>query len=142
MKVGILKTDGGPHSAEDWAMATAGMLLPMDNLSGGKLLQAQRLQIAVAEALVPHHATVQNAEREHLLANGANHYDVALGAGQDVDAAMTAVQAAGAGTPWEEHLKDPKVVAAMREVIHNHFMTAQHIERSWHKDRAAAAPAA
>jgi hypothetical protein len=143
MQVGILKTDGGPHAPEAWAVATAGMLVVIDDkVQGARLLQAQRLQVAVADALVPHHSNVMDGERGKLTAKGAAHYEVPFGSDADVDAAVASIQTAAANTPWADHFQEPEVITGMKALLHNHFSTVQDVERSWHKYRAAASPVA
>jgi hypothetical protein len=137
MQVMILKTDGGPHSPETWAVATANMLVPLDeNMQGARLLQAEKLKVAIAEAMVPHHSNIMTNERSKLTENGAAHYPSPFGSEEDVNAAVASIQAASAGTPWADHYQKPEVTEALKDVLHNHFSTAQDIERSWHKDRA------
>lgn len=76
MITGILITDGGAHSPEDWALATAAMLMQAFEVKEGP--RSAQLEIAkdrararVAEIMIEHHKTAQDVERK-LLADGAH----------------------------------------------------------------------
>ena len=134
MRVGILVTNGGDHTADTWAAATAGYIFPLDGVTdAGRRVQAMALQVKIAEALLPHHDEVQTTEKEHLQTRAADRMAEPLD-GFDVDAAVKAVQAAAAGTPWEDHFKRPEVVTAISQIIGEHFATSQHTSRLWHAD--------
>lgn len=136
----ILKTDGGPHTPQQWAMATAMTLMPIDpSIVDSRLMAAQKLQVSIAESLVEHHSTVQESERAALAEKGDTRLTEDLGHQDAVDAAMSHIVAAAAGTQWESHVNDPAVQEGMRRVLHEHFATVQHIERSWYKDRKTGA---
>lgn len=140
MQVAVLRTNGGPHPADKWALITAQHILPIDEeiLGGTRLLAAQRLQLAVAEKLVAHHTNVQAEEQEHLAKAGDARLGEPLDADHHVAEAHADVIEAAKGTPWEEHVQKPEVVAAMQSILHSHFKTSQDIERSWYKDRKRA----
>jgi hypothetical protein len=139
MKIGIIVTDGGPHSPEKMATACAGALLSFDpsKLDGTRLLAAQRLEMAVVEALVPHHASVMETTRNELIANSAAHF--AKGnlhdPGPALDEAVAAVLAAADATEWGPAFRDPDKLAQMRQVIGQFLVDSAHIERCWHSDR-------
>lgn len=136
MLVRVLATNGGPHPADKWAMVTAEHLLPLDpDIVGDKLLPAQKLQVAVAEALVAHHTKVQDGERVQLSSKGDARLAEPVGAADTVDQAYQDVVAAAKGTPWEDHVQKPEVAKIMKDILHSHFKTSQDIERSWYKDR-------
>jgi hypothetical protein len=135
MQVSVLTTDNGTHSPEKWAMATAGMIFPYDPATVGEhLIAAQKLQLAIAEALVPHHEDVQTAERDQLEADAAACYEAGQSIDHHLDPAIEKVMAAAEGTPWEEHFAKPEVQDAVRQVLGSHFATAQHIERAHHAE--------
>lgn len=135
----VLVTNGGPHPPESWAIATAQHIAPIDEelqkTDGARHLAALKLQAAIADALVPHHANVQAHEKSSLASLGDAHLSSELGASDCVDEAVVAVQQAAKGTPWEAHFQEPEVIAAIHHEIHVHFRTAQQIERQWHCDR-------
>lgn len=139
MQPSILKTDGGPHTPEQWGMATAMSMFPIDPaVVDERLIAAQKLQVAVAEVLVTHHAAVQSAERAKLAEHGDAHLETELGNEVEVSAAVSSVVAAAKGTPWEAHMLDPAVQDSMRSVLDGHFKTNQQIERQWHIARKGA----
>ena len=133
----VLITNNGPHSPEKWAVATAEHICPIDAsaMTEDRLLAAKRLQLAIAEALMPHHAKVQNHERAGLKAKGDDHFDSPLDPSHHLDDAMVAIIGAARGTPWEAHYAKPDVQAAIRQEVGIHFATAQDIERQHHADR-------
>ena len=131
----ILVTNNGTHSPEKWAMTTAEMIFDIGSaIAGDHLIQAQKLQLAIAEALVPHHDSVQTTEKSRLT-DDVSHIHTPHSADEYLDDTIASILAAAKGTPWEAHFKRSEVQDAAREVIANHFMTAQHIERLWHADR-------
>ena len=138
----VMVTNGGPHPPDFWAQATAEHIAPINpDMTGQRRRLALRLQAAIEDALLPHHTTVQEAERSALSADAA-HMLTPLDPEPHLDEAVAAVQAASKGTEWEAHFLDPEVVAEMRQQIGIHFATAQHIERSWEADRDPSHPAA
>ncbi len=138
-----MKTDGGTHSVQDWAMVTAAQIMPLDDsLSGGRLLEAQKLQVKVAEALVPHHEKHQSWERNGL-ASHDDHYDTPVEPPQRaVDAAVASIVAASVGTPWESHFAKLDVQAAVGQEIGILFATHSDVERQHHADKSHAGPKA
>ena len=137
----ILSTDNGPHSAEKWAMATARELVPTNLVTDGeRLIQALKLQLGVAEALVVHHAAVHTKERAGLAASGGEHLLAPFEPAPHTSPALAAVQAAAEGTPWEAHWALSSVLEAAWGVLESHFSTSAHVERSWHADRNPSDP--
>lgn len=139
MATGIMVTDGGPHSAEDWAVKTSEMIfIPSPTMVGDRSLTALRLQMAIAELLVPHFAGAQSREKAQLAANAdeakAQDNDSHIAeATSEAEQAIAEVQSAAKGTPWEEHWNNPEVVKAASLVVASNFMTVKDIERQWHK---------
>jgi hypothetical protein len=133
VQVSILTTDHGTHSPEKWAIATANMIFPYDPATVGEhLIAAQKLQIAIAEALIEPHATVQDQERNHLSGDALARYEAEHDVDDHTDDAVERVLVVADGTPWADHFAKPEVKAAIREVVGSHFATAQHIERAHH----------
>lgn len=136
----IMITDGGPHPPEAWARVTAEHIAPLNSeLSGARYVSALKLQMDIIEALTPHHANVQHAERNRLTANPP-HHETPLDADKHVDEAVNSIIAAAAGTEWEEHFAQDDVLAMIRHELGVHFRTAQSIERSWCADGKAGVP--
>ena len=67
----FLKTDNGDHSPQDWAIATADHLIGFDVSKGttAEYMEAVKLEIAIVDALTPHHDKVQKTERAKLAAD-------------------------------------------------------------------------
>lgn len=95
----VMSTDGGAHPPEFWAQVTAEHIAPINsNMTGKRLRAAQALQHKIADALEPHHTTVQD--------KALDHHPATLGlesAESYVDDAMDAIEAAAKGTEWEKH---------------------------------------
>lgn len=137
-----LVTNGGPHPPETLALGTAQVICPIDpelpKTDGARHLQALSLQAAIAKALAPHHAEVQNGQRNLIKMNGILVSTIELGVDEGrVTESIKAVQQAALGTPWQEHFQKPEVVNMIAEELHRHFRTNQQIERQWHADRSA-----
>lgn len=130
----ILVTNGGSHPPEKWAMTTAEQVFDIgSSVAGDRLIQAQKLQLAIAEALMPHYIKAQADERSTLAKDAKN-----VLSPHDLDAyldkAMKDVVSAAKGTMWESHFANPDVQTAAREVVGNNFITVMHVERLWHAD--------
>lgn len=132
-----LITNNGTHSPEKWAVATAEHICPIDEsaMSADRLLAAKKLQVAIAEALIPHHTKVQHHEKGALKEKGDEHFDTPCDPSIHLDEAMAAIIAAAKGTPWEAHYARADVQAAIRQEVGNHFATAMDIERQHHADK-------
>jgi hypothetical protein len=130
----VLITNDGPHPPETWAMTTAEQIFDISAMAGDRLIQAQKFQLSIAEILMPHHETVQATERDKL-GQGIHH----LLDGHDVedylDTIMKDILVLARGTPWEAHFARPDVQNAARQMIANHIISSQHVERMWHADR-------
>ena len=100
----IMKTDGGPHPADFWAQVTAEQICPIDEkMTGERRYAAMELQAKIGRILHPHHAKVQDEERAKLAAD-PDHHKKPLNPEPYLDEAMTDIQGAAKGTPWEKHL--------------------------------------
>jgi len=139
MPARFLVTNGGPHTPETWAVATAEEVFVIaPNMDGDRFMQAKRLQMQIAETLVDFHRSAQQTERDELAANKDFRLalpledDIAL-AKSEADEMIVAIQTALKGSPWEEQYNDPDVVQAAQTVIASHLMTLKDIERQYHK---------
>jgi hypothetical protein len=131
----VLITNGGPHSSETWAMATAEQIFDIgSSVAGDRLMQAQKFQLTIAEALVPHHEAVQVNEREKL-ADNVEHINTPHDIEDYLDSVMHDIVAAAQGTPWQDHFNRSDVQDAARQVIAGHLLTNLHIERMCYVDR-------
>jgi hypothetical protein len=128
----IMITDNGPHPPEKWAMTTAETIFDTGSLvSVDRQLHAKKLQVAIAEALLPHHTNLQVFEKQKLK-DDISHIHSAYS--HDLDTVMADIIAASKNTFWETHFAKEEVQAAVRDILTNHFSTSQHIERLWHAD--------
>ena len=60
MTIGFLITNGGPHSVEKWAEATASHIVEVaDHVSGEKRGAAIKLQAAIIDVLEKHHGAAE-----------------------------------------------------------------------------------
>jgi hypothetical protein len=139
---GILITDGGPHSAEKWAVATSERIFDITKVAGERVIAAKKLQNVIAESMVRHHAEAQAREQTHLAVpeTAAARKNLEYTVDRDEALRETAeviadVQKAAAGTPWAAHWADPEVIKAATQIISSDLMTVKDIERRWHTDR-------
>ena len=158
MITGILITDGGPHPAEDWALATAGMLVQAFEVKPGAPRRAQleiakdRVRARVAEIMIEHHGHAQETERKLLAAGKTDRLEADLKASEhvEVEEIITAVRAAvqplldilnskdvapGAFGVGVEDLKfEDHLMRIIRERIEIDLRSIMDVERSWHKN--------
>ena len=131
----ILSTDGGPHTADKWAAATAEMLVPLGAIDdGARRTAAMRLQADVADALMPHHQGVADAEANGLAENGSDHLLTDFDSDDYVPDALAAVIKAAKGTLWEAHFSESAVQEQIALVLASHFNTGADVARQWHAD--------
>lgn len=135
MTARLLITDGGSHPPEKWAVATAEAIFDINPaMAGDRLLAAKKLQVAIAEALMPHHGGVQEREKSTPRLEHSNEDNIAESL-SEAEEAYAAIKAAASGTPWADHFDDPARAAAIKATIASHFMTAKDIERQYHARR-------
>lgn len=136
MDVRILVTNGGPHSAEKWAITTASQLIQIGADSASvQAIEGRKLELKLIDILEGHHGDVQKHERgqieEHGVARLCHDLDCEC---HDLDAKVAEIAAAAQGTIFEEHFSKPEVQQYVRGVLKQHFLTSMDIERSWHAD--------
>jgi len=131
MQMGVMITDGGPHPAEKWAVMTAQQIFPLsDGLKGDRHIQATKVQLAIMEALEPHHADHQTAEQDALGAAGDDHLDTAHNPGPRALLALETVKAIVLASPWADKVT-PEWEDAIGGILASHFATSADIERQW-----------
>lgn len=155
MQTGILVTNGGPHSPEDWAYASASMMLEavkVDPNSPNRValeMAKDAVRPKVAEVLSKHHDAVQSTERKKLAAGDHERLMAKLDAAEhtDVEKAIADCHALVApilqkamlfsggdasndATTINDHLE-----RLIRQRIEIDLKTSMHIERSGHADR-------
>ena len=140
----ILVTNNGPHSAADWASATASHLVAIaQDAAPAVKAQAVKLEAAVIDILEGHHGTVQAGERQ-AVASDLNRMVAPIAPADhlNVDAAVAEIVAAAAQTPWAAAFATPEAQAGIKTTLTSHFGTSMQIERSWAADRNPTHPAA
>lgn len=136
MQYGVMITNGGAHPPEKWAIATAEQICPVsDELQGSRLIEAKRVQLAVMEAILPHHKAHQDNERHQLKTAGDAVLDGDHNPMPRAEEALQAVIACLAGSPWEDKTKDKAWQGVVGGVLATHFATSADIERQWHCHR-------
>lgn len=136
MQLGVMITDGGAHPPEKWAVMTAETIFPLgDALKGDRALLARKVQLAIAEALMPHHESHQDNERAALETHGDAHLDRAHDPIPRAEEALEAVKNCIRGTPWEDKIMDAAWLNLVGGILATHFATSADIERQWHCHR-------
>jgi len=139
MRIGVIKTDGGEHSAETLAAACASDIVSIDaaTMSTPRMLAARRLETAVIAALVPHHEAAQDATKAELAADPKAHFErTDLHDPGDWPAkALADIQAAAKGTEWEADFNHPGKAAGILHLIGQYLIDTMHLERLYHRDR-------
>ena len=136
----IMITNGGSHPPEKWAMVTAERIFDIGgSVAGDRLIQAQKLQLAIAEVLMPHHEKIQSTERTKL-DEDSKHLLAPTDATDYLDDIMDDIVKVSKGTPWQDHFKRPEVQDAARRIIMADIATVQHVERMWHADHHPDSP--
>ncbi len=138
--VGFLITDGGPHSAEKWAVATASHIVSIaEHVSGEKRSAAIKLEAAIIDILEGHHTTVHDGEHATLAEIGHDRLTHSFDPEDhvSVDHVVSEIIAAAKGTPWAPDFDKPEMAESLRVVLNSHFSTSMHAIRSWHADQNA-----
>lgn len=126
----IMITNGGKHTAAQWAITTAGMLVDATDLSGERAIAAERLKLDVAEVLEKHHADNQWLEGERI-SKDASHINTPYPVIRAVNEAVADVLLVTDKTQWADHFRREDVQNAVREIIGRHFCSSQLVERQW-----------
>lgn len=133
---GVLITDGGPHPADKWAVATArqitGLIVIEASAPAGASIAKQELEVAVMKILHAAHNAVQSEERAHIAELGDERLSHPLDPGAAVDGATKAILAAAKGTMFGAHFEKPDVAAVVNAIVGKDFATSMDIERDWH----------
>lgn len=148
MIVGILSTDNGPHPPEKWAAVTAGRVIdisanPTGVVNGvvqanpqAVLREAEQFRQIVMTLLTHHHAEMQEAERAHLRAKGADRLAEVIDVSAQVESAVRDVLDAARSTSFAEHFTQDQVHDWLRVAFAEDFHHIALIERSWHVGEA------
>lgn len=130
----IMITNGGPHSHEKWAIATAEQIIQIGaSATGTQAMDARKLENKVIEILEGSHKSVQEDERDNL--KDDDHLLTEFDASDYIDEPLAQIVEASKGTPFEGHFAKVETQSYLRDLLGTHFRTSMHIERSWHVDR-------
>lgn len=133
---GILVSNDGSHSADQWAVVTAEHIWGVNPaVEGDRLMAARHVQNAIVDLLVPHFQSQISSERSNLETEGHARLNADFDTGGEVDATYTEICEVLKGTPWEHKPEDPEWERIMKGEIACQFNTVQHIERQWHCHR-------
>lgn len=160
MRTGILTTNGGPHSPDDWSLATAAALVAAfdvkpDSPNSSRIgVALERAKIKIFDIMIEHHTHAQEKERAALETYGLFRLESELSAIEhvEVEHAVADIRAAlqpvldvvatkdvvtvidGVDAPeFEDHL-----MRIIRERVEMDIRTVMQIERDWHNDRKVA----
>ena len=145
MEVGVMITNGGPHSAETWAENTASHIVKIaDSVTGERRGSAIKLQALVIDVITEHHTTVQLGERSKIIEHGVARlqHDMTPDDHVSLDDVISQIIAAAKGTPWEADFQTLEFTEKLKNLLADHFMSSAYIERSWHADRNINTPEA
>jgi hypothetical protein len=148
--VKMLITNGGPHPADKWADLTTETILEMiavaddaDTAEAQNARAAKRsLRPILFDIFNGHHEDVQQGERVDLKAikdhgEACAHCEKKYELHDGVAITLQNVNAALSATPFAAHFAQAHVQAVLQQIIGQHTVNVQHIERSWHRDRLA-----
>jgi hypothetical protein len=135
MLVGILATDGGPHSAETWAQITSTQIINIASSAPEVLLkEAREFEGHLIKLLTNHHTNVQNTERTAIKKHNMERLIHDIDTSQHLHVAVDDIIRLANGTSFAEHFKKSEVRAYLERLLHEHFHHSVVIERSWHAD--------
>ena len=139
MKIGIIVTESGTHSAEKLALVCASNLVGISNITQNdpRYVAATRLQLDVADALTKHHDGVQRSIQAALEADAPAHFSSSdlHAPGERLDAAIADVLAVTDLTEWSHVFRDEVGMNAMSACIGQSLVDTAHLERLYHGDR-------
>jgi hypothetical protein len=130
----FLSTNGGPHTASQWATQTAVTLCPLDGLTGERREAAEKFRHVVAAVLLTHYDDALQQERTALRTDPKHVNDV-INVRRAVDDALHTICWGAQETIWAAHWDNSDVVDTARDILRTHLETAVHVERLWHCDR-------
>lgn len=133
----VMKTDGGPHPPEKWALKIADDVFPIsDGVPPGKEIAAKEFQITLAKALVSHVQAAMRHENSKIKETDGErlHHDYE-DAGKHADEVIKSIVSMSKGTLFEAQMSTASWQEAAKSVIADRLSHVMQIERSWHADR-------
>lgn len=157
MFTGILRTNDGPHSAKNWAYATASMLalafeVKPDSPNYVEIEMAKdKFRAEVTEIMIEHHDAVQRKERELLTSGHHDRLEMALDAtehteieravadikeaAQSLMALVTNAEVVPINPGTFDHISfEDQLDNVIRQRVSMDLTSSMQIERSWHAD--------
>ena len=147
MQTGILITNNGTHSAEDWGYSSASMLLialevDPNSASATKIEMAKdAIRGPLAKVFEKHHDAIISFEKQKLASGDHTRLTANLDATEATDIEQGVKDIMDVIRPLlAQFTKDPaaseaEVVNHIRSRLHMDLRTAQQVERSWHADK-------
>lgn len=131
----VLISDNGPHSADSWANAAAEHIFAISpDIASSRLIEAKKVQIGIAMAILPLFKSVMSSERDNLKDN-ENHSDKALGVDPSwVASVIQQIVTLAQTSPWKDQLGNIEWVNQAITDVTNFLHSVQQIERFWHAD--------
>jgi hypothetical protein len=135
----VLVTNGGPHPPDKWAALSASKisdLIQIDELSDSDAAvlarkAKPRFSVGVADALETSFYNVMADERAKVNSGAVSTRLDPFAVDSYLDASVTAVVNASAGTPFSDHFALSDVQSVVRNIIKQNFIEAANVQRSW-----------
>lgn len=134
---GILLTQSGPHTAEQWASVSVKEIIQVaEGATGTNARAALQLQLDILDVVQTAHTTVQQYERAQFAAKGSAHLSdlPAVELAVDLDGTVASIVALSAGGPFADHFSLPETQAHIKWALGTHMATSIDIERSYWND--------
>lgn len=135
---GILITQTGVHTAEQWAsMSVKEIIQVAEGATGTNARQALQLQLDILDVIQAAHQAVQDHERSEFAEKGSAHLSdsPAVDTACDLDATVASIVALAVGGPFEDHFATAEVQAHIKWALGSHMATSIDIERSTWNDQ-------
>jgi hypothetical protein len=133
MQVGVLITNGGKHSNEKLAVATAGQIIQIAANSGSEdAVDGRKLENQLIDILEAHHARVSEHEVDSLMADNS-HLVKHLDPEPHMDV-LDEIIAAGLASKWKKHFEKEDVQQHIRNTIASWTATNMFMHRQAHAD--------
>jgi hypothetical protein len=142
MRVGVMVTNNGTHSAQKWAAESAAQIVDVIKIEPESIVfqsmtaEKARLEGLIEAALVAHHDANQKNEVDAIEEHKFDRLDHPTRPDESQLAdAVASVQAVASQTMFGEHFHKPEVIKFVESTIGSHFATVKQIERSQFADK-------
>lgn len=134
----FMSTNGGPHSADKWALVTTNEILDLIKIdvesqsyaAVSARLAKEDLRPKLIRFFTEHHDRVQKHEREKPRGAVNDLYPMS-----HVDTSKNGLSAIFRQTPFAEAFANPEAKELIHRIIGQHTANVMHIERRYHADR-------